>query len=510
MDKRWRRGLAGTSLVLLGLLLATYWPAVLGGATTYVTTRGSSMEPLFNQGDLALVKAADSYAIGDVVAYRSATLGGTTVLHRIKGGDAGGFTTQGDNNTFLDPDNPTAEDLIGKLAVRLPFGGRLLPALRLGIPLLATGLSLLGVGRAKSRRTRRRPAHLAPPAPRPAPPASAIRSWRTATIALGATGAGCLALGLVSFSRPASRAGTTQVTYTQRGTFAYGAEVEAGAVYADGRVDTGDAVFLKLVDGLDLVFDYDFEAGAAHTIEGTLAVRAELSNPSGWRHVLELQPPTPFRDDDVRAEVRLDIRQVEALAAEVAASTGIAGSSTTVTIVPEAEVTGTLDGNALAESFRPELRFDLQPLQLRLAAPAQEEGEAAVDPLAPVTAGMVERTTQSPVELAAFGVAVPVSAARAVSVGLGAPALLGAAAGLLVLRRRLQGEDARIELRHGHRMVPVSGAGSETDAIEVRSIEDLARMAEQYQGLILNRETPRGHHYVLQVDGVAYRYSSET
>ena len=54
----------------------------IGGSTRYVVTNGDSMEPLFHSGDLALVRPAGQYKVGDIVAYWS-TLLHTVVLHRI-------------------------------------------------------------------------------------------------------------------------------------------------------------------------------------------------------------------------------------------------------------------------------------------------------------------------------------------------------------------------------------------------------------------------------------------
>src|SRR5688500_4302191 len=100
---------------VLALVLTTvwlFWPSGLGGGTTYVTTHGSSMEPEFRSGDMAILSPADSYAVGDVVAYYSAELD-TIVMHRIVSVDANGFVTQGDNNDWLDEDRPTKEEILG-------------------------------------------------------------------------------------------------------------------------------------------------------------------------------------------------------------------------------------------------------------------------------------------------------------------------------------------------------------------------------------------------------------
>ena len=96
---------ASISAVAALVLAAVWflWPSGLGGGTTYVSTHGISMEPKFHTGDLAVLRAANSYAVGDVVAYRSPSLG-ITMLHRIVEDHDGTFVTRGDNNGWNDPD----------------------------------------------------------------------------------------------------------------------------------------------------------------------------------------------------------------------------------------------------------------------------------------------------------------------------------------------------------------------------------------------------------------------
>src|SRR5262245_49045395 len=81
------------------LLLA---PTQIGGETRYVTTSGVSMAPRFHSGDLAVVRPADDYKVGQIVAYRSAQLR-TVVLHRIIAIKGDRYVFKGDNNDFIDP-----------------------------------------------------------------------------------------------------------------------------------------------------------------------------------------------------------------------------------------------------------------------------------------------------------------------------------------------------------------------------------------------------------------------
>ena len=80
---RLRSGLFTAAFVCLAIVAWLYLaPTQIGGTTRYVTTNGISMEPSFHTGDLALVRPADQYRVGQVVAYHS-TLLHVTVLHRI-------------------------------------------------------------------------------------------------------------------------------------------------------------------------------------------------------------------------------------------------------------------------------------------------------------------------------------------------------------------------------------------------------------------------------------------
>src|SRR5664279_5530414 len=112
----------GAAVVAMALGWLIAGPAQLGGTATYVTTHGNSMEPGFHTGDLAIARTTDTYGVGDVVAYRSDALD-TVVMHRIVDVEGNHYVFRGDNNSGLDPDKPTSEDFIGKLAVRIPQGG---------------------------------------------------------------------------------------------------------------------------------------------------------------------------------------------------------------------------------------------------------------------------------------------------------------------------------------------------------------------------------------------------
>lgn len=127
---------AGIALVVL---LCVFWalflrPQALGGRAGYVLVSGTSMAPRYHTGDLVLVERQARYRIGQTIAYRvprGDPMAGAQVIHRIVGGDAThGFVVRGDNRTAPDVWRPTARDIVGAEALRVPQAVLVLQFLR--------------------------------------------------------------------------------------------------------------------------------------------------------------------------------------------------------------------------------------------------------------------------------------------------------------------------------------------------------------------------------------------
>jgi len=120
-----KRGVHAVAWVVLAVAAFVLWPERWGGSMTYVITSGNSMEPGFVQGDLAILRSASDYGPGDVAAYNSSELK-KIVMHRITEESDEGYTFQGDNNDFLDPETVTDDQMLGKLLIRVPGVGHYL------------------------------------------------------------------------------------------------------------------------------------------------------------------------------------------------------------------------------------------------------------------------------------------------------------------------------------------------------------------------------------------------
>ncbi|OLF08588.1 signal peptidase I [Actinophytocola xanthii] len=460
-------------LIAIGLL-------VLGGFRL-VVTRGDSMEPHFFAGDLVLVHEQPQYRVGDVVAYDSPSLG-ITMLHRIVGVRDGGFVTRGDNNDWDDPDLLTATDLSGRLVLRIPRAGAMIESLRGPVGSILVGTLFLAVlaiawGQRSRRRRRRRQMpptgqHRAPVVAAPRRPAPTERGRRSRVPAVLVAVATLLAVAAVwSAPRPASA--TAPVIPQDTLAVSYEAAVPAGATYPNGRVATGDPIFLNLVRTLTV--------RAAHSgpAAGPVTLTARLEHPSGWRRPV----PLSTTSEDGSSSATLDLDAVSATLTGLTTETGLPTTGAMLIVLPA------------VGSWSTQARFTFDGVQL----------------------------TPDPATLTATRQAAPTAAAapetgyRAVLAPLGRllpdwPLRLAATFALLAL-----GAVAVWLLRRpadplrAHRIVPVAeyAPGAGRTLVELPAPAPLARLAEAENLPIFRSETAAGVEFFIDDGAVVYRYRPE-
>jgi signal peptidase I len=284
--------------------------AFLTGAVALVETHGNSMGPRINAGDLVLVRASDTYRVGDVVAYTSADLH-QTVLHRVAAVTDGRYTMRGDHNDFDDPERPTLSQLRGIELVHIPSGGLWLDRLTSPTAQGALAFALLAGGAATgvSRRHRRRHGHgregraiSQHAAPTRSPQGmTGWAPWLRTTVAIAAaTGSIGLLLGAVAWTRPTTTLQTPTDQPAATMTFGYHAEVEPSPAYDGTRVTAPTPIFRRLTDQVDLSYSYRGDPG-------TVALAAELSTISGWQSTVPLRRPVTFGDTDYTGRANLDL-----------------------------------------------------------------------------------------------------------------------------------------------------------------------------------------------------------
>lgn len=529
---------AASIFLLAGWFL---WPASLGGRATYVATHGVSMQPRFHTGDLAIVYPASRYEPGEIAAYRSDLLH-AVVLHRVIATAPDGYVLKGDNNAWRDPEQPANEQMVGRLGIRVPYGGIVLgwlnqpPMIGLFAAAILTGgaTSAARLRRRRRRRQRRRAAQ-AERTPMNLRSLYATSRAQPRSAAFAAAAAGTLALlcaGLASatYVVPGKSFRAEDVPWTTQVTYAYSAATAPNVVYPDGQVVSGQTVFRKLVDHVTVRATWSLRTRAEHDINGTARLQAIVRGPAGWSHPVDLSPTRAFTGDRVDLTGTLDLGALDDVVTHAGDLTGIRSDRYTVSLQPVLDLNGTIAGAPVDPSEQPEaaLSFAITPdtVTPSTAAPA-DTGSAtgqntthSTEPTAAAGSAAPSRRWLSPDPtthttavresgLAAWNVwghRVPVTAIRWAGIS-GAVLGLLVLVGLLTAKPRRNDPCVREARRHRGSIVSINSVhiAPASNVLEVASMKSLAQVAQRYDRLILRQANAPGVFLVEDETGL-YRY----
>jgi signal peptidase I len=523
---RLRSKLLTAAILLFAIVGWVYLaPPRVGGSTNYVITHGISMEPTFHAGDLAIVRPADRYRVGEIVAYHS-TLLHVVVLHRIIAIRGGRYVFKGDNNDFVDPTHPTRSQLIGALWVHIPRGGVVFhwldsPAAAAVLCGLV-GLFLVGTGQTKRRRRRRGNRGHGSARQGASPVTSSEHraplgvSVRSLLIGVATVTVVCAVVAAYATTRPAATRVIHQIHYTQNGRVTYHATAPAGPVYPNGTLATGDPVFLQLVHRLDIKVAYRFAADAPARLHGTQQVLLQLTGPNGWTRQIALSGVRHFAGAAITTPATIDLRAVQTLLDKVGSATGISAAGATLGIAMKVHAAGTVAGQPVDVRFTPVASFELQPLELTPGGspPAAAAGTGSTSVPATQTGltstaeGKVATVASVPNTLSIAGHVLRYSTIA--ELALGGLLLAGALSvflGVLLKRNHAFDEAARIRARYGHLLVPVLvGEDLGWPPVDVTSFKALARLAESSGQLVLHHQADAVDTYLVNDNGTVYRY----
>ncbi|RLT42369.1 MAG: signal peptidase I [Chloroflexi bacterium] len=495
-------------LVAAGLLLTVIvWivlaPTQFGGQATYVIINGNSMEPGLHAGDLVVLRQADSFAIGDIVTYRHPDVG--TVIHRIIAQRGDRYIFQGDNNAWVDSYEPTQSELIGKYWVFMPGAGAVLENLR-NPWLMALFAAVIGIaivtpvsaGQIHRVRQRRRSAT----AQKERAVNSNSRSDTDILLLLTVLALTSALVALYAFTRSTTQIVPVESFYTQRGSFRYTADAPPG-LYSNDTAQTGEPIFRKVINRVEIGFDYLFEAAELGEMAGAASMEALLISESGWQRRLPLQEENTFQGNGVSLHAVLDLDEIQRLIDSVQLQTGVTSSRHELRIVPHISISGLLGGENVQDSFAPVLVFALDPFQLSLAQTNDS------DQLEPVQEGRTLRQAESPSLLRFLAFSVSIEALRLFSILGALLASLGVALAVwLVRQRRRRPAIEYIRERYGPLIVTVqnSSLGAEGAAVYLTNIEDLAKIAERTGRMILCEELQAVWRLSVYDEAVVYRF----
>ena len=553
--QRWATATSSTLWIVLTVAVwIAFAPLQVGGQATYVIVNGNSMEPDFHLGDLIIIRSEPYYSIGDEVVYQNPDLGGS-VFHRIINLELDRYILKGDNNDWIDTYQPTQEEIIGKLWAHLPRFGKYIQYMRqpismaiivglLGsfLALSITGIKskgrhrmkkksikeLLSKGKKRSFRDwlsglaesrlikslrkipskRNTEGFETQPEGRPDNKKNYGGGLTEGIIfVLGLLTFGSLILGIFAFVRPASRVVPDNVTYQHFGFFSYSATAP-DSVFDSGNVLSGNPIFPNITCIVDVNFQYTLVGDQIEETAGSYQMSAIVTDPqSGWQRNISLQPEEPFTGNTVSTRASLDVCQVKALIEALEDETGFNSGSYALILTPRIKVVGSVSGRELNDSFEPNLTFRYSKTHFYIS-----NENSGIDPLNPTETRMLRAERTEPNVLPILGMEPKVPVLRFISllvVGLS----LG---GMLILGLQIQNlaqndRAAFVRVKFGSLIVDIK-RGSLKDSshmIDVTSIDDLAKLAERYNVMILHDAHDNMHSYYVQGEGITYRYLDE-
>jgi len=531
--RRWSTSLSSAMWLVFALAAwITFAPVPVGGNAAYVIVNGISMEPNFHFGDLVIVSPSSHYNVGDVVVYKNQGLGGKNVFHRIIEFNLDHYILKGDNNSWIDAYQPTGEEVLGKLWIHIPRAGRFMGKVRtpLGMALSAGGLGLfLAIGffpeRRKGKNQMKRKSirewitstsekiasflarrSQANPAPRKGPDKHSTDSGNSSDIlffTLGIIAFSSLILAIVSFSRPAFRTVIDNVSYQHLGAFSYSTTAPQG-VYDSNTVKSGDPIFPKLTCKVDISFQYVLIAKQVENIAGTYQLTATIADPvSGWKRSIPLQAVTPISETPATANTELDLCEIQSIVQSFEQNSAASPGSYELTVSPQVSISASIEGRKLQDTFNQGLKFRYDHNQFYVIEDAEN------DPFNPTEAGALGEERKEADTLSLLGLKMQIPIIRIFSL-LG---LAGALTGMALLWQAMQklSEKDRAEfirIKFGAMLVDVQKTklGASKSLVEVSSIEDLAKLAERHNAMILHETQGISHIYYVQAEISTYRF----
>jgi signal peptidase I len=493
-----------TNLILAASLVAVwiaFAPARLGGRVAYVIVNGISMEPHYHLGDLTIMRKAATYQVGDVVTYRDAEMN-AYVIHRIIGIDQDHYVLQGDNNSWIDAYRPTNEEIIGKLWIFIPRLGKIFKWLRSPLNLALTmgllgAVLMTGVLVKPSQRGKRK-RHQQGYVP---------GSFEAGLYLFGSLALVFLALSIFAFIKPLTRSGEN-LSYQQESHFSYSA-TGTPVIYDTEVVRSGEPVFPQLTCLLNIDFTYMVTGDQLQNVAGNYQLIARvLEEQSGWQRTISMNERTAFNGKSFSVASNLDICEIISLVSTLKQETGLRANNFALEIVPQVVLTANAQGNQIVDSFEPKLVFRFDEVHFSLSTPDGQNDPLYLSKQSSAENINVERNT-----LSLMGWQPRIGTIRVMAL-LGLALSLG---GLVIMGFRIFGasqhsQEALIHLKYGGLLVNVyeRNVAPASMLVDVTNIDELAKLAERQNTVILHMVLNFVHYYMVQCNGLTYRYVFST
>ena len=496
-QRNYRAFWAALPLVLFIILWLFFAPVQAGGKVVYVILNGNSMEPQFNFGDLVLLRQSSGYQIGDAVAYRNADLE-RYVFHRIIREENNRFILKGDNNAWEDDYAPGIDELLGKLWVYIPEMGKTVHWLRQPIVLaVISAILLLTISLGLLMNTNQKKQE-----------GLEVFNWakflQTVFYTLGFLTFSFFALCIFAFSQPVSRGSIVSLPLYHFGTFSYSGNAPEG-IYDSSTLHESDPVFPALTCQIDIGFGYSLVSEDLSDVNGSYQVDAVIKEKqSGWTRSLPLIPVTGFSGNMFVANSSVNICNIQQIVEKFKNETNFNSPSYVLSIIPHIQVSGLTKGKSFTDSFKPALEFKYDNVLFSV-----KKKDAESNPLAPNKTGTVLFPSIEPNHLKIIGIDFSVRALRQV----GTLFFILSTVGFIVLALCLNGVCIRdpemvVKLKYGSMLLDANESNIEPTlkTISVKSMDELARIAEHCGKFIYYKKQSMSILYYVNHEDITYRF----
>jgi hypothetical protein len=233
-----------------------------------------------------------------------------------------------------------------------------------------------------------------------------------------------------------------------------------------------------------------------------------LDEQSGWQRTIPLVPETAFGGNAYSSLAPVDLCQVESIVNMVEQETGLSSNLYTLEIISHITMTSNISGIQTNDTFEPSLVFRFDKVHFFLAS--SNEG---TDSFHTVKAGVANNSQLQANTISILGWKIPVQTLRGISL-LGLGLALGALLipGWYLFGQSKQSQEALIRFKYGGLLMDIYEGNIEPtrQIIDVASIDDLARLAERQNMMIMHMRLNFLHYYMIQINGTTYRHLVST
>jgi hypothetical protein len=323
---------------------------------------------------------------------------------------------------------------------------------------------------------------------------------------LGLTAFASLILGIISLTRPLTVSEPDDVNYQHIGIFSYSASAPSG-IYDSNTVQRGEPIFPKVTCAMRVDFHYSLFGDELKDITGTYDVTAQILDlQSGWQRTVTLQPETPFAGTSFDINTDVDLCQIVKLTEGMEQQIEYFPSQYTLSITPHLTVSGKIAGRDLQDVYEPQLVFKYDRVNFSIL-----QSETQLDPFNQSQPRFVREITKRPGTISIFGSQPKVMTLRLI----GLIGLVLSLTGMWMVEQYTQSRiskspQAVAQMKYNVMVIDIQSGGVDEASriVDVNSMDDLAKLAERYNAMILHETRKDEHVYFVRADGTTYRFSS--